>query len=117
VGIRQRAGKDIWEGLYEFVLHETGEPLYFDKGKFPASALARQLFGRQSLTVKYISQVYRQELTHQTIQGQFITVGLQGKTAELAGYRWVDREQLADYPFPKFINGWLQDPTPAQTLF
>jgi hypothetical protein len=24
---------------------------------------------------------------------------------------------LADYPFPKFINGWLQDPTPAQTLF
>lgn len=117
VYIRQRGAKDIWAGLYEFMLHETDEPLYFDKGDVSKSAVLRQLFGRQSLTVKYISRVYRQELSHQTIQGQFITVRLRGKTPAFEGYRLVGREQLTDYPFPKFINGWLQDPTPAQTLF
>lgn len=117
VYIRQRSARDIWESLYEFVLSETDEPVYFDKGDILQSEMVRQLFGRQSLTVKYISKVYRQELSHQTIQGQFITVRLQGKPPALQGYRLVDREQLADYPFPKFINGWLQDPTPAQTLF
>src|ERR1700761_3117027 len=30
VYIRQRAAKDIWESLFEFVLHETNKPLYFD---------------------------------------------------------------------------------------
>ena len=115
--IRQREGKDIWEGLYEFFLHETDEPLYFDERDLPGSEMVRQLFGRQSLTVKYISRVYRQELSHQTIQGQFITVRLQGRMPGLEGCLLIDREQMADYPFPKFINGWLQDPTPAQTLF
>ena len=115
--IRQRSGRDIWEGLYEFILQETEEPLYFDKETVSGSKLLGQLFGRQSLTVRYISRVHRQELSHQTIQGQFITIRLSGKTPDLQEYRLVHREQLADYPFPKFINGWLQDPTPAQTLF
>ena len=117
VYIRQRTGKDIWEGLFEFVLHETDRPVYFDDGDIGGSDLVRQLFGRQSLTVRYISRVYRQELSHQTIQGQFITVGLKKKSVSLPGYALIDREQLADHPFPKFINGWLQDRTPAQSLF
>jgi A/G-specific adenine glycosylase len=115
--IRRRAARDIWEGLYEFVLMETGEPVYFDKEDIRNSESIRQLFGRQPLTVKYISRVYRQELSHQTIQGQFITVSVGGKTPVFEEYSLVHREQLADYPFPKFINEWLQDPTPAQTLF
>ena len=117
VYIRQRTGKDIWEGLFEFVLHETDGPVYFDHGEPAGSDLVSQLFGGQSLTVRYISRVYRQELSHQTIQGQFITVRLKEEMRRLSGYALVDRERLADYPFPKFINGWLQDPTPAQSLF
>ncbi len=117
VYIRQRAGKDIWEGLYEFVLQETDEPVYFDKEDISKSPMIRQLFGRQSLTVRYISRVYRQELSHQTIQGQFVTVRLKKDVPIFDGYQLIHREHLADYPFPKFINGWLQDPTPAQTLF
>ncbi|HMI61163.1 MAG TPA: A/G-specific adenine glycosylase, partial [Puia sp.] len=74
VYIRQRKGRDIWEDLYEFVLWETEEPIYFDDINIPGSDLARQLFGAQPLTVRYISRVYRQELSHQTIQGQFITI-------------------------------------------
>jgi A/G-specific adenine glycosylase len=116
VHIRQRTAKDIWEGLYEFVLHETSEPVFFDNSDAARSEIVRQLFGKQSLTVEHISRVYKQELSHQTIQGQFITVALKTKHTTLEGYRLVGRAQLPDYPFPKFINAWLQDPTPAQSL-
>jgi A/G-specific adenine glycosylase len=110
--IRQRDKKDIWEGLFEFVLLETDhaiEPQRLDH--------IRQLFGKQSLTVKHISIVYRQELSHQTIQGQFVTLSLQRPAAVLKDYLLVPRKQLADYAFPKLINAWLRDPSPAPLLF
>ena len=116
VYIRQRTAKDIWEGLFEFVLWETDEPVYFNDS-LPSSDYLRQLFGQQALTVRYISRVYRQELSHQTIQGQFLTVRIKKMLPALGDYLLVPRRQLAEYAFPKFINAWLLDPTPAQSLF
>jgi len=115
VYIRQRTGKDIWEGLYEFVNWETNQPLYGDQ--LLGSDFARQLFGSQTLTVRHISRVYRQELSHQTIQGQFITVGCKKTLPTLKDWLLIDKQQLTEYPFPKFINTWLLDPSPAQSLF
>ncbi|HLI92602.1 MAG TPA: NUDIX domain-containing protein, partial [Puia sp.] len=117
VYIRQRTTKDIWEGLFELVLYETDRPAQFDEADIAASDVVRQLFGKQVLTVRHISRVYRQELSHQTIQGRFLTVRLGKVISEMKGYQLVSRKQLAEYPFPKFINGWLRDPAPAQTLF
>jgi A/G-specific adenine glycosylase len=117
VYIRQRKTKDIWEGLYEFVLWETEEPAFFDNNHLPESDFLWQLFGRQSLTVRYISKVYRQELSHQTIQGQFLTVRLKAPLAAPGEYVRVSRSRIPEFPFPKFINAWLLDPTPAQSLF
>lgn len=102
--IRRRNTKDIWEGLFEFVLLETDHSI-----DTPWSDHIRQLFGKQPLTVKYISGFYRQELSHQTIQGQFITVGLEKPATILNDYLLIHRRQLSDYAFPKFINTWLQD--------
>ena len=116
--IRKRKEKDIWEDLYEFVLWETDEPVYIDDSGILRSDFVLQTFGDQSLTVRYISRVYRQELSHQTIRGQFITVRLEKPLAALANeYQLIDKRQLAEYAFPGFINGWLQDPTPIQSLF
>ena len=115
--IRQRTAKDIWEGLYEFVLWERDEPAYFDNNRLPESEFLGQLFGRQSLTVRYISKVYRQDLSHQTIQGQFLTVRLKSALAAPGDYIRVSRSRLSEFAFPKFINAWLLDPTPAQSLF
>jgi A/G-specific adenine glycosylase len=117
VYIRQRTAKDIWEGLFEFVLWETDEPVYFGDNRLPPSDSLRQLFGQQALTVRYISKVYRQELSHQTIQGQFLTVRVKNPLPSLKDYLLVHRRQLSEYAFPKFINAWLLDPTPAQSLF
>jgi A/G-specific adenine glycosylase len=115
--IRQRKGKDIWEDLYEFVLWEAEEPIYFDDIDLLRSDFARQLFGTQSLTVRYISRVYRQELSHQTIRGQFITIRADKPLSSLKEYWLVDKRTLPEYAFPKFINAWLLDPTPVQSLF
>ena len=110
--IRRRDEKDIWEGLFEFVLLETDRAI-----DTQGSDLIRQLFGKQSLTVRHISSVYRQELSHQTIQGQFITLSLQTPAPILEDYLLIPRRQLSDYAFPKLINAWLRDPSPAQSLF
>ncbi|MBS1662682.1 MAG: A/G-specific adenine glycosylase, partial [Bacteroidetes bacterium] len=117
VYIRQRSEKDIWEGLYEFVGWETDQATYINDIQIVELDFIRQLFGSQSLTVKHISRLYRQELSHQTIQGQFITVSLKKAPPALKDWLLVDKQQLSDYPFPKFINAWLLDPSPAQSLF
>jgi A/G-specific adenine glycosylase len=115
VYIRRRAGKDIWEGLHEFVLFEPADRVWPEEAL--RSDFARQLFEGQSLTLRYTSRIYRQELTHQTLQGQFITVRLDQPLTGLKEYLLVPKSDLAAYAFPKFINAWLQDPTPAQSLF
>src|SRR6185312_6297352 len=101
--IRRRSTKDIWEGLFEFVLLESDHAI-----KAPWQKHIRQLFGRQSVTVRRISSVYRQELSHQTIQGQFITVGVEKAAPALHDYMLVHSRQLPDYAFPKFINASLR---------
>ena len=50
-------------------------------------------------------------------QGQFLTIRLKKAPPSLSDYLLVDRQQLTEYAFPKFINAWLLDPTPAQSLF
>lgn len=110
--IRRRTAKDIWEGLFEFVLLETDSAI-----DTQAWEPIRQLFGKQSFTVKHISAVFRQELSHQTIRGQFITVSLQRPAPILKDYLLIRQNQLADYAFPKLINAWLKEPSQAQSLF
>ncbi len=115
VYIRQRVKGDIWADLFELVGWESAQAAYPEdllKGEE-----AVRLFGTRSLTVKYISKVYRQELTHQTIQGQFFTIHLDKPLTSTHDYMLIDKEKLSEYPFPKFINAWLLDPTPAQSLF
>jgi A/G-specific adenine glycosylase len=115
VYIRQRTTKDIWEGLYEFVLWETDQPV--DAAAIMKSDFAGHLFGKRSLTVKYISKIYRQELSHQTVRGRFINILLGKPPANLKGYLPVDKRELINYAFPRFINAWLLDPSPVQSLF
>jgi A/G-specific adenine glycosylase len=113
--IRRRNTRDIWEGLFEFILLETGQAT--DVTEMMGSDNIRQLFGKQSLTVSHISSVYRQELTHQTIQGQFITLRLEKPAPAPKDYLLVSRQHLNDYAFPRLINAWMHDPIPAQSLF
>jgi len=114
VYIRQRKGRDIWEGLYEFVLWETDELVY--SPEILQSDFIRNFLGAHKLTVKHISRLYRQELSHQTIEGYFIHLRLDKPLTLLKDYLLVDKGKLSELAFPRFINGWLLDPTPVQSL-
>ena len=109
--LKQRTGDDIWKNLYEFVLIETdrkaGEKMVLDL------AIKKNILKKDSFIVQSVSSVISQQLSHQKITGQFISVKLQ-KAASAPNLKAVSKAQLVRYAFPRFINSFLlQHPVKA----
>lgn len=104
VYLRQRIGKDIWENLFEFVLSEH-DVMQTTEQAFLKDVLTT-LLGGGSSEIQQVSKVFRQQLTHQTISGQFVTVRI-NCPASIKGYHRIPKEELSKYPFPKIISSWL----------
>jgi A/G-specific adenine glycosylase len=104
--IRKREEKDIWQNLFEFILLETPKP--FHNKKLFASENFRSIFGAAHYKIENVSRVYKQQLTHQTINGQFITIQVT-QPLPLDNYRLVSVGKLAELPFPKLITTYLKD--------
>jgi len=104
VYIRKRTEKDIWQNLHEFVLHETEDP-----APFPHQSYLKQFFGDQLFVVTSQSRVYVQQLTHQTIHGQFILVTAPENVILPVSYMKVTKKQLADFAFPRMISIFLEN--------
>lgn len=102
--IRKRSDKDIWQNLYEFVLKEHNGLLPQNEISFETEL--RTLLGEGQADIQQVSKVYKQQLSHQTIKGQFITVRIYSP-ALITGYEPVLREEVVKYPFPKIISAWL----------
>lgn len=113
--IRKRTGKDIWENLYEFVLYESNEMLVSDKNTL--KPILKKLFGNQVMKIRNISPVFRQQLTHQTIAGQFIEIEASAIPLTITNYEPVKRKALKKYPFPKFITAWMEQGSKPMQLF
>ena len=105
VFIRKREQKDIWQNLYEFYLFESEKEVLRTKNILPA-VLQEQL-GVENFSVKDISPIYSQQLTHQNIKAQFIRVHLDTIPKSLEHFKAVTASELATYPFPKVINMFL----------
>ena len=104
VYIKQRTGDDIWKNLFEFVLIETDRKA--NEKKVLELALKKGILKKNSFSVQSISSVSSQQLSHQKITGQFISIKLQ-KAPSAPNLKAVSRVQLAKYAFPKFINSYL----------
>jgi len=110
VYIRKRTGKDIWENLHEFVLFEMTEK---PNGPFPFAPVLKKLLGKQPYRLKMVSKEFRQQLTHQSVYGQFITIRINKPAPLLKDYMLVEKKHLSRYAFPRVINNFLKEP--AQT--
>jgi A/G-specific adenine glycosylase len=102
--VRKRGAKDIWENLYEFILLENDtliEPEALRK-----TDVFKNIFLKNTPEIIDISPIYKQQLTHQTINGRFIKIKVQ-QQLNLQGYKTVTYKQLSKLPFPRFINGYL----------
>jgi A/G-specific adenine glycosylase len=114
VFVRKRGEKDTWENLYEFILSEQKEPA--DAAKIIKLLLPVSDKNKQNYTIEHISAVYKQQLTHQTIYGQFIKIQLTAPV-RLSGYEKVKSAGLEQLPFPKFISNYLKDKSVSLNLF
>ncbi len=105
--VKERTAKDIWRGLYEFILIETkaiATPKQVQKtGAFLS------LIGHNDFTIAGISKTFSQKLTHQTITGNFFHIRVENPLIVRGKYSLVSKTQLEELPFPKFINSYLKD--------
>ena len=106
VYVRKRGKNDIWENLYEFILIETAAALTPDELK--RHTAVKKIIGRKGSGIINISKHYSQQLTHQTIEGQFIRVKITEPLAS-ATYRPVSARSLSTLPFPRFITRYLSE--------
>jgi A/G-specific adenine glycosylase len=106
--VRRREGKDIWEGLYEFPLLETGhaaepeELLHF--------AQAREWLKGSGLNLEQVSPWYEQALSHQQIRARFLKFSSRGgKLPEMPGWQASGADELRSLAFPRIIVRYLND--------
>lgn len=106
VFVKERLAKDIWQNLYEFVLIEMPQKSSYQT--ILKSKAFTTIFKNDEFVLVDSSQEYKQQLSHQTIIGNFSILQL-SKKVKLTGYETVSKKQLAQISFPKFINTYLQD--------
>ena len=76
----------------------------------------KAITGNQAFEINHISTIYKQQLTHQTIYGQFIKVKLT-RAPNLTGFKKTSTIDLLQLPFPKFITTYLRDKNVSLNLF
>ena len=102
--VRKRTEKDIWQNLWEFInveLEQKIEAEDFIKSKLFSAQINKKA------TVKNYSPFYKQQLTHQTIEGCFIVVDLPSPLAN-NNYELVSIEAMKKLAFPRFITNYFE---------
>lgn len=101
VVIHQRALKDIWQKLFEFVLIETQEAVDVKK----VLSLFKKQYGLKEYEFKN-SYSSSQKLTHQKINFQFVVIETNNKK-EIPGFHWITISNLKKYAFPRTLQEFV----------
>jgi A/G-specific adenine glycosylase len=102
--IRRRNEKDIWQHLYEFVLLEAKHAIHPEDILPPD--FVNSHFRKGKIVIDKISDVYKQQLTHQTIHVQFLHITVSEPILNKE-YLLVKKKDIAKQPFPKSIAAYL----------
>ncbi len=105
--VKKRIAKDIWQGLYEFILVESKQLL--TEMQLREMLGSGKLLGIDDFTITHISKTLSQKLTHQIITGKFFHICLANPVKIEDGFILVSKEQIDLLPFPKFITLYLKD--------
>ncbi len=110
--VRKRTEKDIWQNLWEFILVEKDQKQ--SSMEFIKSEEFISLFKGLSITIK-TSIFYKQQLTHQTIEGLFLYVRVDA-TFKKEGYSALKLSEIKRLAFPRFITGFLEKKEELKSL-
>ena len=103
--LHRRDEKDIWQGLYEFPLVESEREL--SKQELIRLLKKKKWMGDKASEITLISPVLKQQLSHQLITGQFIKLQMKQRPQLGEEWFWIKKEKAKKYPFPRFINQWI----------
>ncbi|MEO7393619.1 MAG: A/G-specific adenine glycosylase [Chitinophagaceae bacterium] len=106
IAIRHRIEKDIWQHLYEFPLIETEKEV--GKKRILQITESKKWLWKENYEIESISSLFKQQLSHQLIGGQFIKLRLKEKPLEENDWIWVTKSKAGKYAFPQFINQYLR---------
>jgi A/G-specific adenine glycosylase len=102
--VRERAGKDIWQGLFEFILLEHDEPLEdrylhtLSHWGIKTTKLKKEMLG--------LSEEIVHQLSHQKIHCRILRVNID-QQIDLEGYQWKSKTAIRQLPFPRLITRYL----------
>ncbi|WP_062056883.1 A/G-specific adenine glycosylase [Aquimarina longa] len=105
--IQQRIGKGIWQGLYEFPLIESSDPI--DKDSIVSHTLFQKMIEDQEYEItEYQSQPILHKLSHQHLYTKFyiIKIGMHLKIEE--SHNIVDSKEIHRYPVPILLSNFIE---------
>lgn len=100
--IRQRTGKGIWQGLFEFPVIETEKKT--DPKAVLKSAAWKQLTGGMKLQVKGVSEEHIHILSHQKLHIRFVLAEVKENVALPKEYKRVKISSLDKFAFPIILK-------------
>lgn len=102
--ITKRQANDIWQGLYELPMLESSRPIFRNLKKQMITLLPIDF------EIESCSEIYKQQLSHQTIHSQFITIQVSHfKKLKIEGAIKVPIANLSKYAFPKTVHLYLSE--------
>jgi A/G-specific adenine glycosylase len=105
--VNKRVGKGIWENLFEFYLFESFKSQRWTKATL--KEWMNEQLGITNYSLAGISGIYKQQLTHQKLQGQFINIHLEKVPKSLQHMQLVNTTEFKKLSFPRFINQYLEE--------
>lgn len=105
--LSKRSGKDIWEGLYEFPLIETEQPMDF--AGLQQTEAFRSLFegaGKLNITVG-LSDI-KHVLSHQVLYATFYRVEIEKTNTALKSLVGVPLREIDRYAVPRLVHIYLE---------
>jgi len=119
LAVRRRTEKDIWQDLYEFPLIESAIEL--TPKEILQQATKKKWLSPKEYELLAVSALFKQQLSHQLIAGQFLRLKLKQKPGlkndPVAGWQWMEKSKMSSFAFPGFINQYLQQKTGQPALF
>lgn len=102
LGLRQRSGKDIWEGLYEFYLMESAQ--FLDDKEIEKNLTELKV---RDFSILRVSKDFVHILSHQRLHARFYLVSLT-HSIELEGIQFYSAEELEKIGKPILVVRYLE---------
>lgn len=104
--LRNRTKKDIWKGLHDFPCIETTKSTPVQK--LVNSKEWKNIFGRNKVTIKSVSDTQTHILSHQKLKANFIKVRLDKPLTKLPeNCFWIKQENMDEYAIPRLIERYI----------